>query len=488
MSPGSSGDYLSKISANNDDDEQQQNNDPSEKGTNYDTSETTGDDVPSNKRKSPIMGNDLFRSAFSSVSNEVGKRTSEISSGFASVAERGSSDFQNLANTAKSGVEKVTNSNANSKGTNVDCIDRTTTSRTTGDYLSNLSANNENIDSGKRQSSRMDNVKSEINNAASNVSNGISSGFARGSSDIQSFATTAQSGVRQTVKKGTNDIKRTTLRAQKTIKQTTTGFATTTTGFVDGFATTAGKGLRDINFFDPNFEMVNFTPISANEIAKWIDSQAKSGSEMVGSKAKMLVLNFTKKDKYEFGDVTKELVNRVAKSEINLQDVLLLLKILLALGATVGPLAELLPFTFLIEALNISLEQKVGGKILEVLSKTLDNRLVAALFTSDDKSLIGDVVKRSVLGGVLQFTGKSEYELGDIERAVRRGQEEDSMEDMQLDLDINSEFEEWDKLFVEKIETEEYVGNQAKIMDMKIALALEECEARSQRNNNDVGY
>ena len=37
----------------------------------------------------------------------------------------------------------------------------------------------------------------------------------------------------------------------------------------------------------------------------------------------------------------------------------------------IGPLAELLPFTFLIEALNVSLEQKVGAKIFEVLATTL---------------------------------------------------------------------------------------------------------------------
>ena len=99
----------------------------------------------------------------------------------------------------------------------------------------------------------------------------------------------------------------------------------------------------------------------------------------------------------------------------------------------IGPLAELLPFTFLIEALNVSLEQKVGAKILEVLATTLDNRIVAALFTSDDKSLIGDVIKRSALSGVLKFTGKSNYESGDIQRAVQRGQDEDCTDNMKLD-------------------------------------------------------
>jgi hypothetical protein len=143
--------------------------------------------------------------------------------------------------------------------------------------------------------------------------------------------------------------------------------------------------------------------------------------------------------------------------------------------------------------LNISLETKVGGTIVEVLSKTLDNRLVAAIFTTDDKSLIGDVIKRSVLNGVLDFTGKTQYESGDIQRAVIQqvGQDDDftdssSSSTKKLSLDIDSEFEEWDRLFVEKIETEEYIGTQAKIMDMKIALALEECEAMSKMKHGNT--
>ena len=131
--------------------------------------------------------------------------------------------------------------------------------------------------------------------------------------------------------------------------------------------------------------------------------------------------------------------------------------------------------------MNISLEQKVGGKILEVLSKTLDNRLVAALFTSDDKSLIGDVVKRSILAGVLKFTGKSEYESGDIQRTVQQGQEEGNTEDLQLDLEVAAEFERWDRMFVDRIQSEEEQANELKEMDIKIAQALEECEAISQR-------
>ncbi|KAL3768555.1 hypothetical protein ACHAW5_004966 [Stephanodiscus triporus] len=364
----------------------------------------------------------------------------------------------------------------------------------TGDYLSNLSANNnerdeseahdqkssetaESISNVSKGMSAVANAQSALNIAASNLSSEmgrrtseITSGFVnvaeKGGSDFQSFAANAMSSVEKVSKKGTRDVRRTTLLAQKTVKKNTDGLVA------------AGKGFSDMHFF----EVVSFAPrIEATEIVTWIDSQARSGSEMVGSKAKTLVLNFTGKREYRFGDVTKELVHRVVSQEVNMKDWILLLKILIALGATIGPLAELLPFTFLIEALNLSLEQKLGGKILDVLSKTLDSRLVAALFTPDDKSLIGDVIKRSVLSGVLEFTGKSNYESGDIQRAVQRGQEGDFTDSMQLNLDIDSEFEEWDRLFVEKIESEEYVGAQAKIMDMKIALALEECEAITKK-------
>ncbi len=40
---------------------------------------------------------------------------------------------------------------------------------------------------------------------------------------------------------------------------------------------------------------------------------------------------------------------------------------------------------------------------------------------------------------------------------------------------------EWDKQFLARIETKEYVGTQANVMDMKIALALEECEGISKK-------
>ncbi|EJK66422.1 hypothetical protein THAOC_12664 [Thalassiosira oceanica] len=316
-----------------------------------------------------------------------------------------------------------------------------------------------------------------VGNLGERASGGVNE-LTRGTSEyLQNLAGSSLRGVNRISRKGGIDIKRARLRAERVAKKSTDSLA-------------MAGGLSDLNFFGVG--SIDTPKVDAEEIVKWMESQTKSGTEMVGQgteavglMAKRLVLKFTGKDTYQFGDVTKALVHRISSQEINVTDTILLLKILLALGTTIGPFAELLPFTFLVEVLNVSLEQKVGGKVLEVLTKTLDNRLVAALFTADDKSLIGDVVRRTVLGGILAYTGKSSYEAGDLQRAVKqneRGESDAGSTRLELDVAASSEFEEWDRLFVERIESDNrHVGERAKELDAKIALALEECDAIAQK-------
>lgn len=205
----------------------------------------------------------------------------------------------------------------------------------TNDYLSNISSKNERNDEGKvnnetsisdkaSSNNPISKVQSALNNVASSVSNEIgkrtsemASGLASvaelGGSDIQSLASTAKSNVEKVTKKGTWDVRRVSWRAQNAVKKS-----------ADGIVATGSKGLSDLHFF----EVVRFTPkIKAEDIVNWIDSQARSGTDIVSSKAKTLVLNFTGKKEYQFGDVTKELVHRVATQEVNMQDTLLLLKV-----------------------------------------------------------------------------------------------------------------------------------------------------------------
>ena len=252
--PGSAGDYLSNLSPH---------------GEPNDGAEQTG------KRKFPLPN---VGSAFSGVSSEMGRRTSEMTSGFANIAERGSSDIRSLASGAKSGVRNV----------------------------------------AERGTSDFKKTTSEVGQRTSEISSGFASATERGSSDVRSLARSAtssvqnvasgaKSGIGNVAKRGSRDFKRTTLRAQRVVTKT--------------------AGLSDLRFFDPNFEVVSFTPVKAEEIAAWIDAQAKSGSEAVGSKAKSLVLNFTGKKEYEFGDVAKKMVRRVSSHEVNAQDAILLLKV-----------------------------------------------------------------------------------------------------------------------------------------------------------------
>jgi hypothetical protein len=155
-------------------------------------------------------------------------------------------------------------------------------------------------------------VTSAMGTRTSGITSSLASVAERGGSDIQSLAGNAISNVEKVTKKGTRDVRRTTLLAQRAVKKNTDGLVAT------------GRGISEMHFF----EVVSFAPkIEATEIVKWIDSQARSGTDMVGSKARTLVLKFTGKREYRFGDVTKELIHRVISEEVNMKDWILLLKV-----------------------------------------------------------------------------------------------------------------------------------------------------------------
>jgi hypothetical protein len=154
----------------------------------------------------------------------------------------------------------------------------------------------------------------------------------------------------------------------------------------------------------------------ASDVIQWLDHQAKDGTLAMDSTAKKAVLVFTGKSDYQFGDIAKEVIRRASSVDYNLQDILLLLKILLTLGATVTPLAKILPITVLLEMLNTSLEARLGATLLEALAKALDARFVAA-FSAEE---LGDLAKRSLGAAIVAFTGKSSYQQGDMEEAVAK--------------------------------------------------------------------
>ena len=319
-------------------------------------------------------------------------------------------------------------------------------------------------------------AKKSMKSVASAASSEFSSAAKRGSADVLTVADNAISSAKKVAELSTDGFRETSLRA--------TELATRGTDEVFQFAE---QGFTEIQLLSRNGTE------KVGEVAKWIDAQAKSSTEFVSFKAKALVLKFTGKEDYNFGDITNELIRRIAQKEIATQDTILLIKILIALGASIGPLAKALPLTILLEALNVSLEQKVGGQVLETLALAIDSRIIAA-FSSDDKVQIGDALKRTVLSGVLAFTGKKSYESGDIVQRVVQQKEETETDEttQQLKLVMNPELQEWDRLFVERClqnieSTQSESPVNAQILDMKISSALEVCADLEKDKTNSQG-
>ncbi|KAL3930115.1 MAG: hypothetical protein SGBAC_011903 [Bacillariaceae sp.] len=292
-----------------------------------------------------------------------------------------------------------------------------------------------------------------------------------GATGIKSAANTATSGFGAVAQRGTSDIKKVANSATFNVKREAAKVRSFTR-----------KGTGKVG-----------------EAALWIDSQAKMGTQAIGSQARSMVVNFTGKENYEVGDIVKETLRRILSQEVSISDTILLLKILLAIGASIGPLAELLPVAVLLQGLNVSLETQIGGKILDTLAHSLDNRFMAA-FTGDDKALLGNAAKQTMLSGILAFTGKSTYEEGDIQRKIDAGT---SNGQEQLHISVDPELEAWDQAFTESIELQkqrEQVAllysnpdgtpleeEAAKELDMQLASELEDWSSVFRKDYADYG-
>lgn len=63
-------------------------------------------------------------------------------------------------------------------------------------------------------------------------------------------------------------------------------------------------------------------------------------SRWVDTKIKGEVNKFTSKDSYQFGDLTKEILRRVASGQYTLDDLFMLLKALAIFEASISPVGE----------------------------------------------------------------------------------------------------------------------------------------------------
>ncbi|CAB9531029.1 expressed unknown protein [Seminavis robusta] len=142
------------------------------------------------------------------------------------------------------------------------------------------------------------------------------------------------------------------------------------------------------------------------DLSRWADSQVKEKAA-----------NFTGKANYQVGDISKEVVRKVWAGEYDLENVVLMIRVLLQMGASFTPIARLLPVKVLLELLNVGLAQDVGSKVMGGVATSLDERFKEAV-TGDSNYKLGDKSKEQLSSALAKFTGKDSYSFGDISQAV----------------------------------------------------------------------
>jgi hypothetical protein len=122
-------------------------------------------------------------------------------------------------------------------------------------------------------------------------------------------------------------------------------------------------------------------------------------------------------DDYQLGDVTKTILHRVRTGEYRVDDVYLALRLLVTAGIAIAPITNALPLKLLLQLIEADLAKDVAVRVTESVAMSLDARCKQALTGKSDYQL-GDWTKDQLQRRVRQWTGKDEYEFGDIVRTL----------------------------------------------------------------------
>lgn len=141
---------------------------------------------------------------------------------------------------------------------------------------------------------------------------------------------------------------------------------------------------------------------SFGDLSLWADANVKAK-----------VCEMTGKNSYTAGDLTEEILRRVTSGEMKWEEVLMLMKMMLSIGASFSPVAGMLPAKVLIELLNYSIIAQAGEMVTSAISTELDRRMKKA-FTGDPDYQLGDKSKRQLLN----FIGSDTYEFGSLTKTI----------------------------------------------------------------------
>ncbi len=161
------------------------------------------------------------------------------------------------------------------------------------------------------------------------------------------------------------------------------------------------------------------------DLSRHVDAQVKSrianlnekNSYEFGDLSRYLVKDLTNSTEYKFGDITKAIVKKVKSNSYNMEDLALLVKALVSFGVGLTPVASFLPVKLLIELLNYSIAGDLGTKVVSSITLEIDKRMKEAI-VGDENYKVGDLTSNAVKKAVLKYTGRDEYKFGDITKAT----------------------------------------------------------------------
>ena len=156
------------------------------------------------------------------------------------------------------------------------------------------------------------------------------------------------------------------------------------------------------------------------DLSKWVDSQVK-----------LKLTNFTGKGEYQIWDVSQEIIRRV-QTEYELADIIFLCKVLITFGVGLTPVKSFLPAKLLMEMVQFSVMEETGGRLLNALSTTLDQRFKETI-TGDPNYKFGDKTRQAIQS-LVQMKNKQGTEKALNEHV-----------DKVMDSALIAELEDWDR-------------------------------------------
>ena len=115
----------------------------------------------------------------------------------------------------------------------------------------------------------------------------------------------------------------------------------------------------------------------------------------------------------QFGEISKNVFRSIKNGEYKVVDVYLFFKTIAISGVNASPLARMFPFKVLVELLNYSLRLDVNSRLNVLIAEEIDYRLKKSVF--DKKRELGAQTRMALQ----EFTGKEDYEAGDVLEAVQ---------------------------------------------------------------------